>query len=129
MARTSFKFKLNNQAIKKIDQATRKAIEATGEYMLADKIRSQEIPFDEGTLQNVQTMIDKGQLDKGLLSIIHDTPYALRLYYHPEYNFNQTLNVNAKGEWWEDYLSGSKVNKPSELFSHYLKIYGGGVIQ
>lgn len=129
MARTSIKFKLNHQAIKKIDKATIQAVEATGEKMLADKIRAQEIPFLEGTLQNVQTSVDKSQLDKGQLSIVHDTPYALRLYYHPEYNFTQTFNTNAQGEWWEDYLSGNKKDVPHQLFAHYLKRYGGGVIQ
>ena len=129
MAKPKVRVKLNHGALKKITQSTRQALEATGEQMLADKIRSQQIPFDEGTLQNVQTMIDKGDLDRGKLSIVHDTPYALRLYYHPEYNFTQTFNVNARGEWWEDYLSGDKKGKPKEWFAHYLKRYGGGVIQ
>lgn len=126
---SGFKFKLNKGALKKIDTATKQAIEATGEKMLADKIRAQQIPFLEGTLQNVQTRIDKSMLDKGQLSIIHDTPYAARLYYHPEYNFTTTFNTNAQGEWWEDYLTGEKKDQPKKLFEHYLKRYGGGVVQ
>ena len=126
---SGFNFKLNHAALKKVDEATKKAVEATGEKMLAEKIQAQEIPFLEGTLQNVQTRIDKSQIDKGQLSIIHDTPYALRLYYHPEYNFTQTFNTNAKGEWWEDYLTGDKADRPSKLFARYLKKYGGGVVK
>ena len=126
---TGFTFKLFPSAIKKLTQAQIKALEATGEKMLAEKIDMQEIPFDEGTLQNVQSGVDKAQLQKGKLTIYHDTPYALRLYYHPEYNFNQTFNTNAKGEWWEDYLTGDKKDRPQQLFSHYLRRFGGGVIQ
>ena len=124
-----FKFKLNTANVKKINDATKKAIEATGEKMVADKIRDQQIPFLEGTLQNVATRIDKSKLDKGILSIIHDTPYALRLYYHPEYNFTKLFNVNAKGEWWEDFLTGENKDKPAHYFKVYLKRYGEGVIQ
>lgn len=129
MARGSVKFKYNHKNLKKITESTKMAIEATAGQMLADKIRAQEIPFLEGTLQNVQTMIDKSALDQGQLSIVHDTPYALRLYYHPEYNFTQTFNQHARGEWWEDYLTGDKKDRPKELFAYYLKRYGGGVIQ
>lgn len=124
-----FKIKLNHSALKQVNEATKKAIEATGEKLLAEKIQAQEIPFLEGTLQNVQTRIDKSALDKGQLLIIHDTPYARRLYYHPEYNFTTTFNVNAKGEWWEDVLTGDKKGRPQFLFAHYLKKYGGGVVK
>ena len=124
-----FKIRLNHSALKKIDNATKMALEATGEKLLAEKIQAQEIPFLEGTLQNVQTRIDRSALDQGQLFIIHDTPYANRLYFHPEYNFTTTFNVNAKGEWWEDVLTGDKVKRPHDLFKHYLKKYGGGTIK
>ena len=126
---SGFSFKLNHAAIKKISESTKKAIESTGEKLISEKTRAQQIPFLEGTLQNVQTRLDKSMFDKGQVSIIHDTPYALRLYYHPEYNFTRTFNVNAQGEWWEDYLTGDKADRPSKIFAHYLKKYGGGVIK
>ena len=119
-----FSFKLFPGAIKKLTDAQLKALEATGEKMLAEKIDAQQIPFDEGTLQNVQSRVDKADLNKGKIKIVHDTPYAQRLYYHPEYNFNKTFNPNAQGEWWEDYLTGDKKDRPEQLFAHYLRRFG-----
>lgn len=123
-----FKFTVNTATLKKLEAIQKKALEATGEKMLAEKIEAQEIPFAEGTLQNVQSGVDKGSLNKGKIQIYHDTPYATRLYYNPQYNFNQEFNPNAKGEWWEDYLTGKNKDRPQFLFSHYLKKFGGGTI-
>lgn len=123
-----FKFKVNSGALKKLTNVQIKALEATGEKMLSEKIEAQEIPFAEGTLQNIQSGVNKDQLQKGQLEIYHDTPYAGRLYYNPQYDFNQEFNTNAKGEWWEDYLTGKNKNRPKMLFEHYLKKFGGGTI-
>lgn len=122
-----FKFKVNTAAVKQITNVAIKALEATGEKMLSEKIEAQEIPFAEGTLQNMQSGVDKASLNNGELQIYHDTPYASRLYYHPEFNFNQEFNTNAKGEWWEDYISGKNKDRPHKLYEHYLKKYGGGI--
>lgn len=123
-----FTFKPNFGSIKKLTALQIKALEATGEKMLAEKIDAQEIPFNEGTLQNVQSGVDKAGLNQGKIQIYHDTPYAARLYFHPEYNFNQEFNSNAKGEWWEDYLTGKNKDRPTQLYQHYLKKFGGGII-
>lgn len=123
-----FKFTPNLKAVKKLTSIQVQALEATGEKMLAEKVEAQEIPFDEGTLQNVQSRVDKGSLQQGKLKIVHDTPYAARLYFNPQYNFNKEFNPNAKGEWWEDYVSGANKDRPAKLFAHYLKKFGGGAI-
>lgn len=123
-----FSFTPNMGAIKKLTALQIKALEATGEKMLSEKIDAQEIPFDEGTLQNVQSRVDKASLNKGQIKIVHDTPYAARLYFNPQYNFNQTFNTNAKGEWWEDYITGANKDRPQALFAHYLRRFGGGQI-
>lgn len=124
----SFNFKLNKQAISKINAAQQKALELTAQKMLDEKIEQQEIPFDEGTLQNVQTYVDKKELSVGTIRIVHDTKYAMNLYVHPEYNFSHEFNTKAKGEWWEDFISGNKKERPSKIFSVYLKRESGGVI-
>lgn len=123
-----FTFKLNSMAVKKLDNATIKAIQSTGEKMLAEKVAQNQIPFLEGTLQNVQSRVDLSELKKGNLKIEHDTPYAQRLYYHPEYNFTKEFNAAARGEWWEDYITGNRKDRPKQLFERYLKKYSGGTI-
>ena len=124
----SFRFNLNKSAIKKITDAQRKALELTAQKMLDEKIEAQEIPFNEGTLQNVQSYVDKKEISKGNISIVHDTKYAMRLYVHPEFNFNHEFNTKAKGEWWEDYISGDKKTRAQKIYGTYLKQNSGGVI-
>lgn len=61
-----------------------------------------------GTLQNESTFLDKSQSGQGKVTIVSDTPYARRLYFHPEYNFDTGENPDAKGKWYEDWLEGGK---------------------
>lgn len=54
-------------------------------------------PEAEGTLQSsgvIATKLGSGE-------VIWDTPYAHRLYIHPEYNFSTDKNPNARGKWFE----------------------------
>lgn len=54
-------------------------------------------PFDQHTLiasGNTHTKIGSGQIE-------YRTPYARRLYYHPEYNFSKEHNPQAGGLWFE----------------------------
>lgn len=121
--------KMNNGGIKALKQSTVIAIKKTAMKMLAEKVDDQEIPMDEGTLQNVYTDVDDHAAAKGVVQIVSQGPYAARLYYNPQYDFNQQFNVNAKGEWWEDFLTGAKKNRPHQLFKYFLKESGGGFIE
>ena len=54
-------------------------------------------PFDQHTLiesGNINTKIGSGKLS-------YRTPYARRLYYHPEYEFSTEHNPQAGGYWFE----------------------------
>lgn len=69
--------------------------------------------------------IDISESQNGKVSLVHEGPYARRLYYHPEYNFHTEPweeewvdregkkhhlthegNPNARGKWYEDWLPG-----------------------
>ena len=88
-------------------------------------IKDQVIPFLTGTMQGVQTDIDYSAVNKGIVSIVHDAPQAMRLYYNPQFNFTKTFNPHAKGEWWEDYLSGDKKTWARKIFMEYYKREAG----
>lgn len=109
--------------------AQKKAAAMTAEQMRTEVITEQSIPFDTGFLQNTQTYVELSKSSLGLIKIIHDTPYALRLYYHPEYNFQTTFNMNAGGLWWDDWLTGSKKKRPRELFKQFYKKESGGYVK
>lgn len=112
---------INRGRIKTLSSATKTAIAMTAEQLRTEMIQENVMPFDEGTLQNVQTYIDTQALGRGEVKIVHDTPYARRLYYHPEYNFSTDTNANAGGEWWEPWLTGDKKDRPLRLFRKFYK--------
>ena len=119
---------MNPKGLKALKDAQIIAIKKTAMKMLAEKVDAQEIPMDEGTLQNVLTDVDDSAAKRGQVQIVSQGPYAARLYYNPQYDFNQQFNVNAKGEWWEDFLTGKKKKRPAQLYAYFLKQSGGGYI-
>lgn len=80
-----------------------------------------------GTLQNESTFVDKSQSANGKVLIVSSTPYARRLYYHPEYNFDTGENPNAGGKWFEPWISGqNKDFCPKTFKTFYKRLQGGG---
>lgn len=118
--------KLNMGAIRKLTKASIQALEQTAEAVHTDLVQSQTIPFDEGTMQNTQTFVDYSDSSEGRVSIVSSTPYARRLYYHPEYDFSTKENPNAGGKWLEPYMpGGKKQNFAPNTFKQNLKRLGG----
>jgi hypothetical protein len=101
----------------------------TAQQMLNETRNDAVIPFDTGILQNESTYVDDSQATKGHVSIVSDTPYARRLYFHPEYNFNTSKNANAGGEWWSEFLEGAKKSRPMKLFKEFYRRCGGGYVR
>jgi len=108
MIKASSTVKLNMSAISQLCGAQIIALEQTAEALHTEVVQKQVMPFDTGNLQNESTFVDNSQSSKGKSSLISSTPYARRLYFHPEFNFKKDENPNAKGEWYEDYVSGGK---------------------
>ena len=67
MSNSGFKFEWNKKALKKISEAQMNALESTASKMISEKITQQEIPFKEGTLQNIQTDVDDAMLNRGIV--------------------------------------------------------------
>lgn len=93
-----------------LNKSTQDALAKTVDALKTDLQSSQVMPFDTGNLQNESTDIDLSGLSNLEASIVHSTPYARRLYYHPEYNFSHKENPHAKGLWFEDWLEGGSRN-------------------
>ena len=118
--RVSSTIKLNEAKLKELTKQQYVSLAQTADAVLTDLRDSQTMPFDTGNLQNDSTFLDDSQKEKGRVSIVSATPYARRLYYHPEYDFRHTNNPKAGGKWFEPYISGNKsgfiVNAFKELF-------------
>lgn len=103
------------------DAAKTQALEMTGEAIRSDLILSQTMPFDTGDLQNLLTFVDYEQAAKGLVAVVSQGPYARRLYFHPEYNFQRGKNPFAGGRWLDPYLEGgAKASLPKDAFTQVI---------
>lgn len=111
--------------IERLDRAAQTALAKTVEALHTDVVQSQVIPRDTGALQNESTFVDLSELTSGQASLVSSTPYARRLYYHPEYNFQKSENPHAKGRWMEDYVSGSKKDFVQDTFEQMYKKESG----
>lgn len=105
--------KLDLQAIRKLEDEAKKSAEITMEQLRKDIKDEQTMPFDTGDMQNNQTFV---AVEDDSVRLVTGSPQARRLYYHPEYNFQQGKNANAGGEWLEPYINGDKKDFVRDTF-------------
>lgn len=106
MFKVNSTIKINEGLIKRISQAQISALEKTAEALHTEVVQAEVIPRDTGALQNEKTSVDYSRAPQGKVSIVHEGPYARRLYFHPEYNFQKHENAFAMGEWYKPWLPG-----------------------
>ena len=95
--------KWNESNLSKIDKDLLKALNKTAVDVLTDITIAGVVPFDIGTLESTAD-VSKASNTKGVASIRWITPYASKLYFHPEYNFQN----GRKGKWADAWINGSK---------------------
>lgn len=113
------------KAMGQLRAAAAEALERTATDVLTDIRNNQVVPKDTGALE------DSGfvQVMGFVASIIFDTPYARRLYWHPEYNFRTDKNPNAQGLWMDMYLpGGDKETFIRDTFAKHYKALSKGLI-
>lgn len=125
MFNVSSRIKINQFRIKNLSEATVKALEMTAEALHTEVVQAQVIPYQRGTLQNESTFVDYSNSKKGKVTLVSSTPYARRLYYHPEYNFKTDENPKAKGKWYEDWIDGKEKDFCKDTFKKFYKQEGG----
>ena len=117
--------KMNQVRIKQLSTAAVHALEMTMEAVHTDIGQAETVPFKTGALSGEQFFADYEDSERGRVSLVNSTPYARRLYYHPEYNFNQDEHSNAGAGWFEPYLTGNKKGFARETFARLYKSIGG----
>ncbi|SHF15480.1 Minor capsid protein [Tissierella praeacuta DSM 18095] len=117
--------KLNPTAIKAIQDAMIKSLHLTMEAMKTEINNMQVVPKEIGNLE--ESAVVGAENNKGFLS--YNTPYARKLYYHPEYNFRQDKNPNAQGRWLDPFIHGDKKDWLTKTYGILLKQNSGGVIK
>ena len=120
--------RMNNSALRQLSQAAVIALEQTAEAVKTDVIAKNVIPFDTGTMQNESMSIDASMSSSGKVSITVDTPYARRLYYHPEYNFKTDKNPDAQGKWFDLWIDGKYKDFAGRTFRELYRRQTGGIV-
>ena len=75
-------------------------------------------PLDQGTLQS--SALISSDCDRGVIT--WNTPYAARLYYGINFNFDKASNPNAQAMWFHK----AKDINLDEWITNYKKILEGG---
>lgn len=126
---------INQKRIKQLSRSAVIALEKTAEALHAEVVNEGVVPRRDGALEGEQFFVDNTNSEKGKVSLVHSTPYARRMYYHPEYNFhrepwtdakgNHDGNPNARGKWFEPWINGAKKNFCKKAFKEFYKEEGG----
>lgn len=123
--KVNVKVTLNQAALKRLDQIQQQAIEMTAEAVRTDIVASQVVPKQIGELERSGHVVP----EKGKAKLVYDTPYARRLYWHPEYDFRTDKNSNARGKWMEPYYAGEKKKFVQQTFAKFIKQLSKGLIK
>lgn len=116
---------INARRVKQLTQAQTLALVQTAEKLMDEVREAQVMPRDTGHLQGDATSVDTSQSRSGTVSLVTQTPYARRLYFHPEYDFRKDRNPNAQGRWLEPWISGKEKDFCRKAFIERYKQIGG----
>lgn len=94
--------------LENIDRAAMDAALETVGAIRGEILTAQVTPKDNSKLEEsggaINQFVDGNEIHTELG--LGDTPYARRMYFHPEYNFQKVNNPNAQGKWAEHWLPG-----------------------
>lgn len=134
----SSRITIDTVAVNQLCDLAKEALVQTAEALHTEVVQAEVMPRDMGTLQNESTFVDTSQQDFGRVSIVSSTPYARRLYFHPEYNFHRGEwfdeygdkhggNIAAGGKWFDPWISGdNKDFCPKTFRKLYKRLLRGG---
>ena len=120
--------RMNQSALRRLSRSAITALEQTAEAVKTEVVSHNVMPFDSGTMQNESMSIDTSNSSRGKVSITVDTPYARRLYYHPEYNFRTDKNPNAQGRWFDPWIDGQYKDFAGRAFRELYRRQTGGIV-
>lgn len=112
--------KVNKTNVSLLNNIMFKNLVKSVDAMKTDIQQSQVVPFDTGHMQNDSMFIDDTKSKKYVLLRV-DTPYARKMYFHPEYNFKRNKNANAQGQWFTSWISGNKKLYLSIVFAKFMR--------
>ena len=115
--KVSSKITISQNKMNHLTDLAVRALEQTAEYLHTEVVQAQIVPRMDGTLQGEAFFVDRSNSSKGRVSLVHSTPYARRLYFHPEYNFHK--------EPWNEYVVTKDGKKRRFQSQEAAKLYAG----
>ena len=119
---------MNRAVLGRLSAAALQALEQTTEAVKSDIVISAVVPKQTGELER-SVSVDTSQIKMGKTAIKFDTPYARRLYWHPEYDFRKDKNANARGKWMQTYIDGEKREFARKAFKRLYLRAARGVVE
>ena len=110
---------LNLDFLDELEDAAFRALEKTADTLLADVKAADVMPYRSGELER-ETFVEPDR-DNNRVSIVSPKEYAHNVYTHPEYDFFKGENTNARGEWFEPWISGEDKDRAAEVFQTHLE--------
>lgn len=115
---------------KKIDElegeAKNNALALTADWVLSEIKTSGKVPKDTGVLENSAFV---KEIEKNIVQIVFDTPYARRWYFNSENaTFRTEYNANAQDHWMDDFINGDRRKELIEMYASFYKDEIGGLI-
>ena len=100
--------KVNKSNLKLLEIMMQNNLVKAADSLMTNVQEAQIMPFDTGYMQNDSMYLDECSKKRGFVLIKVDTPYARKMYFHPEYNFQTDNNHFAGGLWFEPWITGIK---------------------
>jgi len=119
---------MNQPRLNRLSDAQIQALIMTADAVKTDVMTGAVVPKQTGELER-SAHIDDSKARTGRVKLIYDTPYARRLYWHPEFNFRSDKNANARGKWLEPWIDGNKKEFARRTFRELYRRVTGGVLR
>ena len=119
---------MNQPRLNRLSDAQIQALIMTADAVKTDVMTGAVVPKQTGELER-SAHIDDSKARTGRVKLIYDTPYARRLYWHPEFNFRTDKNANARGKWLEPWVDGNRKDFARMTFRELYRRLTEGVVQ
>ncbi|SEU32727.1 hypothetical protein [Paenibacillus sp. NFR01] len=119
---------MNRSALRQLSATQIRALVLTAEAVKTDVMAAGVVPKQTGELER-SGHVDDSRASKGLVKLVYDTPYARRLYWHPEFDFRQDKNREAQGEWLDPWIDGDRESFAPKTFRELYRRLNRGLIR
>lgn len=124
------KIKINQEVIKKLNDAADRAMDLTAQAIITDINTRGAVPKDRGTLERGSDEWKSGYVEKAnymVYKIMYNTPYARRWYFNLDgAKFKRDTAID---HWMDYYLDGEGKDWVIDTFMKFWKEQSGGLIK